>query len=149
MLPALLSYMKAHGNFSSMLCRQHPWFMQHLPRYLAVMQADTMATSANIDQEMVDEVVRLGFTRSHIVSSLKSRVQNKVGASCHVFAPHTCCRVHWDAAQQLQHQLPQRAPTYVDKERGVLSSATPLVTLAAPAFGARGSIKLSGLHPML
>eukprot|EP00891_Asterochloris_glomerata_P001387 jgi/Astpho2/1387/Aster-06242 len=61
--------------------RQHPWFMQHLPRYLAVMQADTMATSANIDQEMVDEVVRLGFTRSHIVSSLKSRVQNKASVA--------------------------------------------------------------------
>ncbi len=72
-----------------MPCRQHPWFMQHLPRYLAVMQADTMATSANIDQEMVDEVVRLGFTRSHIVSSLKSRVQNKVGVDRHVSAPHT------------------------------------------------------------
>ena len=77
-----------------MLCRQHPWFMQHLPRYLAIMQADTMATSANIDQEMVDEVVRLGFTRSHIVSSLKSHVQNKVGANCHVSASHTCCLGH-------------------------------------------------------
>ena len=93
-LAVQLPHIQASGRRLSMPCRQHPWFMQHLPRYLAVMQADTMATSANIDQEMVDEVVRLGFTRSHIVSSLKSRVQNKVRATCHVSALHTCCLGH-------------------------------------------------------
>ena len=30
------------------LCRQHPWFTLHLPRYLAVMQADTIATAAQV-----------------------------------------------------------------------------------------------------
>ncbi len=28
--------------------RQHPWFTLHLPRYLAVMQADTIATAAQV-----------------------------------------------------------------------------------------------------
>ena len=30
------------------LRRQHPWFTLHLPRYLAVMQADTIATAAQV-----------------------------------------------------------------------------------------------------
>ena len=38
------------------LCRQHPWFTVHLPRYLAVMQADTVASSSTIDDDTVIEV---------------------------------------------------------------------------------------------
>ena len=58
--------------------RQHPWFNQHLPRYLAVIQADTMATSPFIDAEMVDEVTKLGFDREEVIQSVKHRQQNKV-----------------------------------------------------------------------
>lgn len=38
------------------LCRQHPWFTVHLPRYLAVMQADTVASATSVDDEIVSEV---------------------------------------------------------------------------------------------
>lgn len=58
--------------------RQHPWFNQHLPRYLAVIQADTMATSPLIDTDMVDEVTKLGFDREEVIQSVKHRQQNKV-----------------------------------------------------------------------
>lgn len=58
-------------------CRQHPWFSQHLPRYLAVIQADTMATSPLIDSEMVEEVTKLGFDRQEVIHSVKTRQQNK------------------------------------------------------------------------
>lgn len=61
-----------------MWCRQHPWFRLHLPRYLAVMQADTVATSTHVDDDVVDEVVRLGFSRGEVTESVKSRSQNKV-----------------------------------------------------------------------
>lgn len=37
-----------------------------------------MATSPLIDNEMVDEVVKLGFAREEIVQSVKARQQNKV-----------------------------------------------------------------------
>jgi hypothetical protein len=59
-------------------CRQHPWFTLHLPRYLAVMQADTIASHAMIDEEIVHEVVKLGFRRSEVIDSIKNRAQNKV-----------------------------------------------------------------------
>lgn len=36
--------------------RCHPWFTEHLPRYLAVMQADTAVTSPRLDEEMISEV---------------------------------------------------------------------------------------------
>jgi 5'-AMP-activated protein kinase catalytic alpha subunit len=40
--------------------RQHPWFTAHLPRYLAVMQADAANSAPRIDEDMAAEVVRLG-----------------------------------------------------------------------------------------
>ena len=42
-----------HARFT---CRQHPWFTLHLPRYLAVMQADTLASAVMIDEDIVSEV---------------------------------------------------------------------------------------------
>lgn len=59
-------------------CRQHPWFTLHLPRYLAVMQADTIANTAMLDEDIVHEVVKLGFKRSDVVKSIQKRSQNKV-----------------------------------------------------------------------
>ena len=67
--------------------RQHPWFMLHLPRYLAVMQADTIASAATIDEDMVREVAKLGFDRDTIVRSIKAREQNKVRSSPGFFYP--------------------------------------------------------------
>lgn len=57
--------------------RQHPWFNLHLPRYLAVMQADSTNSTPRIDEEMVNEVVRLGFNRDFLIESLRNRLQNK------------------------------------------------------------------------
>lgn len=65
-------------NATSAWCRQHPWFNQHLPRYLAVIQADTLATAPLIDTDMVDEVTKLGFDREEVIHSVKTRQQNKV-----------------------------------------------------------------------
>ena len=47
----------------------------HLPRYLAVMQADTVATASSIDSELVAEVAALGFDRDFIIESIRHRVQ--------------------------------------------------------------------------
>ena len=60
------------------VCRQHPWFSQHLPRYLAVIQADTMASNPIIDDDMVNEVIKIGFDRETIIHSIKTRQQDKV-----------------------------------------------------------------------
>ena len=49
-----------------------------LPRYLAVMQADTVATASVLDQDLVDDVAALGFDREYVLSSLASRLHNKV-----------------------------------------------------------------------
>lgn len=42
------------------------------------MQADTIASNAMIDEEIVHEVVKLGFRRHDVIDSIKNRVQNKV-----------------------------------------------------------------------
>ncbi len=50
--------------------RQHPWFTVRLPRYLAVMQADTVASATCVDNEIVSEV-RRGPPCAHRMASLR------------------------------------------------------------------------------
>ncbi|CAN6708583.1 unnamed protein product [Malus baccata var. baccata] len=57
--------------------RHHAWFQAHLPRYLAVPPPDTMQQAKKIDEEILQEVVKMGFDRNHLVESLRSRVQNE------------------------------------------------------------------------
>ncbi|MBA0712333.1 hypothetical protein Golax_011441 [Gossypium laxum] len=57
--------------------RQHRWFQAHLPRYLAVPPPDTMQQARKIDEEILQEVVRMRFERNHLVESLRNRIQNE------------------------------------------------------------------------
>jgi len=57
--------------------RQHPWFVLHLPRYLAVPPPDTAAQAAKIDPESLEAVVAMGFERAAVTESLRRHVRNK------------------------------------------------------------------------
>ncbi|KAI4346628.1 hypothetical protein L6164_007509 [Bauhinia variegata] len=57
--------------------RQHPWFQARLPRYLAVPPPDTMQQAKKIDEEILQEVVAMGFDRNQLVESLSNRIQNE------------------------------------------------------------------------
>ncbi|KAL2343200.1 hypothetical protein Fmac_004485 [Flemingia macrophylla] len=57
--------------------RQHPWFQAHLPRYLAVPPPDTLQQAKKIDEEILQEVVNMGFDRNQLVESLWNRMQNE------------------------------------------------------------------------
>lgn len=57
--------------------KQHPWFQFRLPRYLAVPPPDTVQQAKRVDEDIVQEVVKLGFDRSQLVESLQNRVQNQ------------------------------------------------------------------------
>ncbi|KAL3525902.1 hypothetical protein ACH5RR_014274 [Cinchona calisaya] len=57
--------------------RTHPWFQAHLPRYLAVAPPDTSLQAKKIDEEILLEVVKMGFDRESLVDSLRNRVQNE------------------------------------------------------------------------
>ena len=57
--------------------RAHPWFMLHLPRYLAVPPPDTAAQAAKVDPESLDAVVAMGFDRAAVVEALRRQIRNK------------------------------------------------------------------------
>ncbi|CAN6452346.1 unnamed protein product [Victoria cruziana] len=57
--------------------RQHVWFQAHLPRYLAVPPPDTMQQAKKIDDDILQEVVNMGFDRSQLIDSLRNRVPNE------------------------------------------------------------------------
>ncbi|XP_051118778.1 SNF1-related protein kinase catalytic subunit alpha KIN10-like [Andrographis paniculata] len=57
--------------------RAHPWFQAHLPRYLAVPPPDTSQQAKKIDEDILQEVVKMGFERAALVDSLRNRAQNE------------------------------------------------------------------------
>ncbi|KAJ8438928.1 hypothetical protein Cgig2_033815 [Carnegiea gigantea] len=57
--------------------RQHAWFQAHLPRYLAVPPPDTTQQAKKIDEEILQEVVRMGFDRNQLIESIRNRLQNE------------------------------------------------------------------------
>ncbi|MBA0616708.1 hypothetical protein Godav_026206 [Gossypium davidsonii] len=57
--------------------RQHPWFQPYLLRYLAVSPPDTTQQAQNIDDDIFQHVVRVGFESNHLIESLCNRVQNE------------------------------------------------------------------------
>ncbi|KAL1566344.1 SNF1-related protein kinase catalytic subunit alpha kin10 [Salvia divinorum] len=56
--------------------RKHPWFKKDLPRYLAVTPPNAMEHLKTLDEEIIQEVLRLGFERGQLIDSLQSRLQN-------------------------------------------------------------------------
>ncbi|KAL0691665.1 hypothetical protein Bca4012_091344 [Brassica carinata] len=56
--------------------RQHNWFQAHLPRYLAVPPPDTVQQAKKIDEEILQEVINMGFDRNLLIESLRNRTQN-------------------------------------------------------------------------
>ncbi|CAL9146019.1 unnamed protein product [Musa hybrid cultivar] len=61
--------------------REHPWFQTHLPRYLAVPPPDTMQQAKKIDEDILQEVIKMGFDKNQLVESLHSRIQNEATVS--------------------------------------------------------------------
>ncbi|XP_076954373.1 SNF1-related protein kinase catalytic subunit alpha KIN10-like [Bidens hawaiensis] len=57
--------------------RAHPWFQAHLPCYLAVSPPDSTQQVKKTDEDILKEVVKMGFDRDGLVESLRSRVQNE------------------------------------------------------------------------
>ncbi|KAK4477596.1 hypothetical protein RD792_016832 [Penstemon davidsonii] len=57
--------------------RAHPWFQDRLPRYLAVPPPDTLQQAKKIDEDILQEVIKMGFDRNTLVDSIRNRVQNE------------------------------------------------------------------------
>ncbi|KAL3844641.1 hypothetical protein ACJIZ3_002044 [Penstemon smallii] len=57
--------------------RAHNWFQAQLPRYLAVPSPDTLQQAKKIDEDILQEVIKMGFDRNALVDSIQNRVQNE------------------------------------------------------------------------
>ncbi|XP_072968042.1 serine/threonine protein kinase OSK1-like [Typha angustifolia] len=57
--------------------REHPWFQARLPRYLAVPPPDTTQQAKKIDEETLQDVIKMGFDKNQLVESLYNRMQNE------------------------------------------------------------------------
>lgn len=70
--------------------RQHPWFQEKLPRYLAVPPPDTIQQAKKIDEEILQEVIKRNFDRNQLIESLRSRVQNEATVAYYLMLDNRC-----------------------------------------------------------
>ncbi|KAK4395936.1 SNF1-related protein kinase catalytic subunit alpha KIN10, partial [Sesamum angolense] len=56
--------------------RMHPWFRVNLPSYLDVTPSNAIQHLEKLDEEVIQEVVRMGFERNEVVESVQNRTQN-------------------------------------------------------------------------
>ncbi|KAK9829879.1 hypothetical protein WJX72_008401 [[Myrmecia] bisecta] len=106
--------------------RQHPWFMLHLPRYLAVMQADTIASATIIDEELVLEVASMGFDRDLLIDSLRNRVQNKATVAYYLVADN---RRRMPSSAYLREELTEVNDAAMQHPTGMMAPAPTVPTL--------------------
>ncbi|XP_050946761.1 SNF1-related protein kinase catalytic subunit alpha KIN10-like isoform X6 [Cucumis melo] len=57
--------------------RQHPWFQPHLPRYLAVKPLSAIPQLEKIDEDVLQQVVMMGFSKNKLIESLHNKTQNE------------------------------------------------------------------------
>ncbi|KAM3335879.1 hypothetical protein ACQJBY_030046 [Aegilops geniculata] len=57
--------------------RDHPWFQNRLPRYLAVHPPKTPHQAKMIDEKTLQDVVNLGYDKDYVGGSLCNRLQNE------------------------------------------------------------------------
>ncbi|KAF8109355.1 hypothetical protein N665_0097s0010 [Sinapis alba] len=57
--------------------RQHTWFNNQLPPYLAAPPLDTTEQAREINEEIIRDVVNIGFDRNQVMESLLNRIQNE------------------------------------------------------------------------
>ncbi|VAH09663.1 unnamed protein product [Triticum turgidum subsp. durum] len=57
--------------------REHSWFKARLPRYLAVPPPDTAQQVKKLDDETLNDVIKMGFDKNQLTESLQKRLQNE------------------------------------------------------------------------
>ncbi|XP_039163199.1 SNF1-related protein kinase catalytic subunit alpha KIN10 isoform X2 [Eucalyptus grandis] len=61
--------------------RQHPWFLENLPNYLAAALPNIKHQTEKVDEEILEHMVALGFNREHLVQSLQKRIHDDATVS--------------------------------------------------------------------
>lgn len=105
--------------------RQHPWFTTRLPRYLAVMQADTVASATCIDEDIVSEVVKLGYLRPAIIDALKGRHQNKASVAYYLLLDSRLCAS--SSSAYLKGGLSEAQEAIMQNQTGLGNQGRPTV----------------------
>ncbi|KAF5799800.1 putative protein kinase CAMK-AMPK family [Helianthus annuus] len=68
--------------------RAHLWFQAHLPCYLAVSPPDSTQQVKKTDEDILTEVIKMGFDRDALVESLRNRVQNEGTVAYYLLLDH-------------------------------------------------------------
>ncbi|XP_022872085.1 SNF1-related protein kinase catalytic subunit alpha KIN10-like isoform X2 [Olea europaea var. sylvestris] len=57
--------------------RQHPWFRENLPLYIASPSTDALSKTEKVDMDVLKEMIKLGFVIREVIGSLQNNLQNE------------------------------------------------------------------------
>lgn len=105
--------------------RRHPWFQQHLPKYIALRTIDAIYTTNKVDEEIVQQVVKIGFDINEVIQSLQNRLQNEATVAYHLLLDNHF-RIHCSYLKnEFIESLPQD-PNPTDHPEMQMSSLAPM-----------------------
>lgn len=74
--------------------RRHPWFQEHIPLYIASTAIDSLYDTTKVDEEVVREMVKMGFDIHEVVRSLLNHLQNEIMVTYYLLL-HRQFQVHF------------------------------------------------------
>ncbi|CAI9787491.1 unnamed protein product [Fraxinus pennsylvanica] len=57
--------------------RQHPWFRENLPLYIASPSPDALSRTEKVDMEVLQEMIKMGFDIREVIGCLHNNLQNE------------------------------------------------------------------------
>ncbi|MQL92090.1 hypothetical protein Taro_024707 [Colocasia esculenta] len=104
--------------------RQHPWFQAYLPRYLAVPPPDSTQQVKKIDEDILQEVIKMNFDRNHLIEALRNRIQNEATVAYYLLLDNRFCASNGYLGAGFQE-------TTVRMEYGAVSMMSPTASATA------------------
>ncbi|KAJ8477523.1 hypothetical protein OPV22_021250 [Ensete ventricosum] len=104
---------------------EHPWFQMRLPRYLAVPPPDTMQQARKIDDDILQEVIKMGFDKNQLVESLHNRMSNEATVSYYLLLDNRFRAMSGYLGGDLQETMDYGVPHMSSSENSTFAHRLP------------------------
>jgi len=112
--------------------REHSWFKARLPRYLAVPPPDTAQQVKKLDDETLNDVIKMGFDKNQLTESLQKRLQNEATVAYYLLLDNKLRTTSGYLGAEYQESMDS---SFFQVSTETPSSASEARQFGSPAFG--------------
>ncbi|PNT70842.1 serine/threonine protein kinase OSK1 [Brachypodium distachyon] len=114
--------------------REHSWFKARLPRYLAVPPPDTAQQIKKLDDETLNDVIKMGFDKIQLTESLQKRLQNEATVAYYLLLDNKLRTTSGYLGAEYQESMDS---SFSQISPETPNSASEARQFGSPAFGLR------------